>query len=88
MSKTKTIALVQLIGLVLFGGMALSSASSKDTASSIDWRGAAVGAAAGYDGYIIIGTASSEAAAYKPRAKVTIIIYGILLTAKSTLNNC
>lgn len=65
MSKTKTIALVQLIGLVLFGGMAISSASSKDTASSIDWRGAAVGAAVGYDGYIIIGTASSEAAAIK-----------------------
>ena len=39
---------------------AASSSSQHANDRNIDWRGAAVGAGAGYNGYIIIGTASSE----------------------------
>lgn len=63
MSKDKKVVLIQIIGLILFGGMALSSSSSKDSLRDVDWRGAGVGAAAGYNGYTLIGSAQSEEAA-------------------------
>lgn len=61
-----------MAGLAVFCVMAAASASSQDASSSrsnIDWRGAAVGAAAGYDGYIIIGKASSESEAERLAAR-------------------
>lgn len=63
MSKDSKFVLIQIIGVILFGGMALSSSSSKESLKDVDWRGAGVGAAAGYNGYIIIGSAQSEEAA-------------------------
>jgi len=44
--------------------MAAASASSQG-ASNIDWRGAAVGGAAGYNGMILIGNASTHSEARK-----------------------
>ena len=43
--------------------MAASSASEKSAASKIDYRGAIVGGAAGYEGKVLIGRASSESEA-------------------------
>ncbi len=65
MFKNKINTLFQVAGLAIFCVMAAASASSQDASSSgsIDMRGAAVGAAAGYNGYIIIGKASSESEA-------------------------
>lgn len=64
--KNRKGILVQAAVLIAFCVMAAASSSSHDASSSkssFDYRGAAVGAAAGYNGYIIIGTASSESAA-------------------------
>lgn len=59
-------AIFQMLGLLVFCVIAAASSSSQQsTSKSIDWRGAAVGAAAGHDGYIIIGSASSESEAKK-----------------------
>lgn len=72
MFKNKINTLFQVAGLAVFCVMAAASASSQDASSSrsnIDWRGAAVGAAAGYDGYIIIGKASSESEAERLAAR-------------------
>lgn len=59
--------LIQGIGLVIFCLLACASSSSQGSSgsshSSIDYRGAAVGAAAGYNGYIPIGKASSDSQA-------------------------
>lgn len=63
MSKNKRYTYIQIIGLILFSCIALSSASSQDIGRNIDWRGGAVGAAAGYNGMLPIGTASSESEA-------------------------
>lgn len=61
MFKNKINTLFQVAGLAIFCVMAAASASSQDASSSgsIDMRGAAVG----YNGYIIIGKASSESEA-------------------------
>ncbi|MDE5568964.1 MAG: hypothetical protein K2I89_08750 [Muribaculaceae bacterium] len=65
MNKNKQKIFIQVMALVVFCVMALASASSKQASSdsNIDWRGAAVGGVAGYNGYIRIGTASSESEA-------------------------
>lgn len=64
MIKNRLSIFIQAMVLLAFCTMAAASSSSKETSgSNFDWRGAAVGAAAGYDGYIIIGSASSEAEA-------------------------
>lgn len=66
MTINKRNIIIQSIGLLAFCIMAMSSASSQQaTSRDIDWRGAAVGAAAGYNGYTVIGTAYSEEAARK-----------------------
>lgn len=62
MKKSKSRIYFQIAGLLFFVLIAMASSSSKDS-SSFDWRGAAVGGAAGYNGYIIIGTASSNSEA-------------------------
>ena len=62
MKKSKSKIYLQVAGLLFFVLIALASSSSKDS-SSFDWRGAAVGGAAGYNGYIIIGKASSNSEA-------------------------
>lgn len=51
---------IQVVGLIAFCAMAAASASSQEALGDIDVRGAAVGGIAGYNGYIIIGRASSE----------------------------
>lgn len=64
MNKNKLNTIFQIMGLIAFCAMAAASSSSQQsTSKNIDWRGAAVGAAAGHDGYIIIGSASSESEA-------------------------
>jgi len=63
MFSNKRSFFIQAIGLVVFCFMAMASSSSKGSSSSsydIDWRGAAVGGAAGYNGMILIGKASSQ----------------------------
>lgn len=64
MFKFKKTVIFQALGLVLFCVLAMASSSQKSSSSSsysdIDWRGAAVGGTAGYNGYSYIGTASSE----------------------------
>lgn len=72
MEKKKRILTRFLSTLVLIGFVTVSLASSSQKSSSssgsgYDWggaaRGAAVGGAAGYNGYTIIGKASSESQA-------------------------
>lgn len=65
MKKNRINLLMQILGLTVFCILAAASSSSQSAtkSSDIDWRGAAVGAGAGYNGYIIIGTASSESSA-------------------------
>ena len=66
MLKNKQKLFFQIFGLIAFCLFAASSSSSKGSSSSgsgFDWRGAAVGAGAGYNGYTIIGKASSESEA-------------------------
>lgn len=66
MNKNKRNTIFQIMGLIAFCAMAAASSSSQQSTSrNVDWRGAAVGAAAGYDGYIIIGSASSDSEAKK-----------------------
>lgn len=60
MIKKKRFFYIQALGLIAFFIMASASESSKQASNSIDWRGAAVGAAAGYSGYSAIGSASSD----------------------------
>lgn len=70
--KKKRFIFLQVIGLVAFCFMAAASSSSQHASSSdssFDYRGAAVGAAAGYNGYVIIGTASSESEAQRLAAR-------------------
>lgn len=59
MKRNKSKIFFQVAGLIVFAIMAAASGSSK-SASDIDWRGAAVGGVAGYNGYNIIGRASSN----------------------------
>lgn len=65
--SSKTRVIIQICGLLAFSFMGLASASSQQATrdSGIDFRGAAAGAYAGYQGYIIIGSASSQSEAYK-----------------------
>lgn len=66
MLKNNRKIFIQALGLIAFCIMAAASSSSQHANSSdggIDWRGAAVGAGAGYNGYIPIGKASSESGA-------------------------
>lgn len=66
MLKNKRKLIIQALGLIAFCVIAAASSSSQHASSSgsgIDWRGAAVGGAAGYNGYIIIGSANSESQA-------------------------
>lgn len=71
MVRNKQKIFIQIVGLLFFCLIAVASSSSKDStssrSSSFDWgsagRGAAVGAAAGYNGYTLIGRASSESEA-------------------------
>ena len=64
MAKNKLKIFIQASGLAAFCFMVAASSSSQHANSSsggIDWRGAAVGAGAGYNGYVPLGNASSEA---------------------------
>lgn len=65
MFKKKRIIFTQVLGLLAFCFMAASSSSqgSSSSGSGFDYRGAAVGAAAGYNGYTLIGSAESESEA-------------------------
>lgn len=62
MKINKSRIYLQIAGLFVFVLIAMASSSSKDS-SSFDWRGAAVGGTAGYNGYIPIGKASSNSEA-------------------------
>lgn len=64
MIKIRLSIFIQAMVLLAFCTMAAASASTKSASGSgIDWRGAAVGASAGYNGYVIIGSASSQSQA-------------------------
>lgn len=72
MQKSKKLLALQLIGMVVFCVMAAASSSSSGGSSSsssyfkssnVDWRGAAVGGVAGYNGYTYIGRYSSKSEA-------------------------